>query len=50
VRATLALSVLLVGLGIVLLVQTAILGGGIGYVLGGVLLMAGAGRLYFSVR
>jgi hypothetical protein len=49
-RATVALSVLLALLGLVLLVETALLGGGIGYVLGGLLLIAGVGRLYLSLR
>jgi hypothetical protein len=49
-RSTLVLSGLLVVLGIVLVLETALLGGGIGYVLGGVLILAGAGRLYLSMR
>jgi hypothetical protein len=49
-RVTVALSVLLVVLGIVLLVETAVVGGGIGYLLGGLLVLAGAGRLYVSLR
>jgi hypothetical protein len=50
VRATVLLSTLLVLLGIGLVVETAVLGGGIGYLLGGVLMLAGAGRLYLSLR
>lgn len=49
-RTTVALSVVLVVLGLVLVIETALLGGGIGFVLGGVLLLAGAGRLYLSTR
>ena len=49
-RATVALSALLALLGLALVVETAVLGGGIGYVLGGVLLLAGLGRLYLSLR
>jgi hypothetical protein len=49
-RATVVLSALLALLGLALVVETAVLGGGIGYVLGGVLLLAGLGRLYLSLR
>jgi hypothetical protein len=49
-RATVAFSLLLVVLGLVLVVETALLGGGIGFFLGAVLLLAGVGRLYLSVR
>jgi hypothetical protein len=49
-KFTIGLSVLMVVLGIVLLVETAVLGGGIGYVFGGLLVLAGAGRLYVSCR
>lgn len=49
-RVTLVLSALLVVLGAILLVETAVAGGGIGYVLGGLILLAGAGRLYVSLR
>jgi hypothetical protein len=49
-RATVALSALLALLGLALVIETAVLGGGIGYVLGGVLLLAGVGRLYLSSR
>ena len=47
-RVTVVLSALLVVLGAILLVETAFAGGGIGYVLGGLILLAGAGRLYVS--
>ena len=49
-KLTIGLSVLMVVLGIVLLVETAVLGGGIGYLFGGLLVLAGAGRLYVSLR
>jgi hypothetical protein len=44
------LSVVLLVLGLALIVRTASLGGGIGYVLGVVLTLAGGLRLYFLVR
>jgi uncharacterized membrane protein HdeD (DUF308 family) len=49
-RTTTILSSLLVVLGIVLLVETAVAGGGLGYVFGGLLVVAGAGRLYVLHR
>ena len=49
-RFTVMLSSLLVVLGAVLLVETALGGGGIGYVFGALLVLAGAGRLYVSTR
>jgi len=49
-RVTIVLSGLMVVLGVALLVETAVLGGGIGYLLGGMLVVAGAGRLYVSRR
>lgn len=49
-KITVVLSVLMVVLGIALLIETAVLGGGIGYVFGGLLVLAGAGRLYVSFR
>lgn len=49
-RTTVVLSLVLVALGLALLVETALLGGGIGYALGAVFLLAGAGRLYLSRR
>ena len=49
-RTTLALAALALVLGVVLVVETALLGGGIGFVFGGLLLVAGAGRLYVSLR
>jgi hypothetical protein len=49
-RVTVVLSALMVVLGFALLIETVVLGGGIGYVLGGMLVVAGAGRLYVSLR
>jgi hypothetical protein len=49
-KVTVVLSALMVVLGVALLVETVVLGGGIGYVLGGMLVVAGAGRLYVSLR
>jgi hypothetical protein len=48
--STLALSALLVVLGVVVLVETAIVGGSLGYVLGGLLAVAGALRIYLVRR
>lgn len=47
---TLALSAVLVLIGVVLLVKTARLGGGLGYLLGGLFVLAGSLRLYLSRR
>ena len=44
------LSGILVVLGVAVLAQTARLGGGVGYVIGGLLVVAGAGRLYVLYR
>ena len=49
-KLTVILSALMVVLGVALLVETAVLGGGTGYVFGGLLVLAGAGRLYVSLR
>jgi hypothetical protein len=49
-RTTAVLSCVLVLLGLALLVETAVAGGGIGYLFGGLLVLAGAGRLYVSFR
>jgi hypothetical protein len=50
-RATTAVSALIVVLGVILLVETAIAGGGTtGYLLGGLFIVAGAGRFYLSRR
>ena len=48
-RTTLVLSALLVVLGIAIIVQTALAGGGqIGYLLGPLLVLAGVGRLVLT--
>jgi hypothetical protein len=49
-RATVAFSALLLVLGIALLVETALLGGGIGLLLGFLFILAGGLRLYLSSR
>jgi hypothetical protein len=50
-RATAAVSVLIVVLGLILLGETALAGGGTtGYLLGGLFILAGLGRLYLSRR
>jgi len=49
-KLTVVLSALMIVLGVALLVETAVLGGGIGYVFGVLLVLAGAGRLYVSLK
>jgi hypothetical protein len=49
-RTTAFLSSLMVVLGIALCVETAVGGGGIGYLFGALLVLAGAGRLYVLYR
>jgi hypothetical protein len=49
-KLTVVLSALMVVLGIALIVETAVLGGGIGFLFGGLLVVAGLGRLYVSRR
>ena len=49
-KLTVVLSALMVVLGVVLLVETAVLGGGMGYAFGALLVLAGAGRPYVSLR
>jgi hypothetical protein len=49
-RATFALSAGLVVLGAVLIVETAIVGGAFGYLLGALFVLAGGLRLYLSSR
>ncbi|HEX9416959.1 MAG TPA: hypothetical protein VF895_09675 [Gaiellaceae bacterium] len=46
--ATIALSVLLVTLGTAIVIRTALLGGGMGFGLGAIVLCAGVLRLYYS--
>jgi hypothetical protein len=47
---TVAISAVLVLLGVAILVETALVGGGIGYLLGALFVSAGALRLYLSAR
>jgi hypothetical protein len=50
-RAAVALfGVIAVGLGVALIVETAVQGGGVGYLLGALFLLLGAGRLYLLFR
>ena len=49
-RVITVLSGVMIVLGVVLLVETAIVGGGLGFVLGALLVLAGVGRLYVSSR
>jgi hypothetical protein len=50
-RGAIALfGVVAIGLGIALLIETAIEGGGVGYLLGVLFIVLGAGRLYLLVR
>ena len=49
-RATAILSFVLVAIGVALIVETAVLGGGIGYLLGVLFALAGGLRLYLSSR
>jgi hypothetical protein len=44
-RAAAALSVLLFALGLVILIETAVLGGELGYLIGALFLLAGGGRM-----
>lgn len=49
--ATTAVSGLIMVLGLILLLETAVVGGGTtGYALGALFVLAGAGRLYLSTR
>jgi hypothetical protein len=48
--STLAFSALLVVLGVVILVETVIVGGSLGYLLGALLALAGALRIYLVTR
>jgi hypothetical protein len=43
--ATAALSVILVALGLAILVETAVLGGQLGYLIGALFVLAGGGRI-----
>jgi hypothetical protein len=48
--SALVFAVVFVGIGIALIVETAILGGGVGYVIGILFVAAGAGRFYVTWR
>ena len=50
IRQTLVSAALLLVLGIALIVETAVLGGGIGLLLGALFVLAGGLRLYLSFR
>lgn len=45
---TIALSAIFIALGAAILIRTALLGGGIGFGLGAIVLCAGVLRLYYS--
>ncbi len=47
-RATTVFSAVLVGIGAAIIVRTALLGGGVGFLFGAIVLAAGLGRLYHS--
>jgi hypothetical protein len=49
-RATIFLSGALVVLGVAVIVETAVVGGGVGYVLGVLFALGGGLRLYLSTR
>jgi hypothetical protein len=49
-RTITVLSSLMAVLGIVICVETAVAGGGVGYAFGGLLFLAGVGRLYVLYR
>jgi hypothetical protein len=50
-RAAVALfGVVALGLGVALVVETAVQGGGVGYLLGALFIVLGAGRLYLLLR
>jgi hypothetical protein len=48
--ATVAISTLIVAVGITLIVETAIVDGTAGYLLGAALVLAGVARLYLHLR
>jgi hypothetical protein len=49
-RATAVFSGVLLALGVALIVETALLGGGFGFLLGALFVLAGGLRLYLSVK
>jgi hypothetical protein len=48
--AAAVLALVFAGIGIALLVETAIVGGSTGYLLGALFILAGVGRLYLILR
>jgi hypothetical protein len=46
--STLVFAVLFVGIGVALIIETAVVGGGIGYLIGLLFVAAGAGRFYVT--
>jgi hypothetical protein len=44
------LAFLLIGIGIAIVVRTALAGGGVGLLLGALFVLAGLGRLYLATR
>ena len=48
--ATVVLAVVFVGIGVALIIETAVAGGGVGYLLGILFVAAGSGRLYLLYR
>ena len=49
-RSVLVFGLLAIGLGVAILVRTAVRGGSAGYLFGGVFIALGAGRLYLLRR
>jgi hypothetical protein len=48
--AVLTFGLLAIGLGLALIVETAVYGGGVGYIIGLLFVALGAGRLYLARR
>ena len=48
--SALVFAVVFIGIGIALIVETAILGGGLGFLIGALFVAAGAGRFYVTFR
>jgi hypothetical protein len=49
-RAVVVFAVIAIGLGLAILVRTAVAGGGVGYLFGALFIGLGAGRLYLLRR
>lgn len=49
-HATAAFSCLIAAIGLVLIVETAVVRGGVGFLIGALFLLAGGLRLYLSLR